>query len=151
MKCKHCDKPIKEFPLPGIANELSPGTYWAHVDRSETTVPIFCDPTRWDSKRAEPSLQYGRPAMPHEFYVDNSKRCPVCKNRVILFVDDTIMSHYRSPSETVCPASGKLYSRSYPLFIYIHAWERHESASEKMRDYLRGVWQSAGHATAVEV
>lgn len=40
----------------------------------------------------------------------------------------------------------------FPLYIYLHqtrAWERHESTTAEMRDYLRAVWRSAGHATAV--
>lgn len=41
---------------------------------------------------------------------------------------------------------------SFPLWIYLHqtrAWERQESTTVELRDYLRAVWRSAGHATAV--
>ena len=38
---------------------------------------------------------------------------------------------------------------SWPLYIYIRAWERQSCGSVELRDYLREVWRSAGHATAV--
>lgn len=50
--------------------------------------------------------------------------------------------HYAEPREPL----------SFPLYIYLHqtrAWGRHGSTTVEMRDYLRAIWQSAGHATAV--
>ncbi len=38
------------------------------------------------------------------------------------------------------------------LWISIRGrWECHRSSSLEIRDYLRGVWRAAGHATAVEI
>lgn len=53
----------------------------------------------------------------------------------------TNRDHYAEPSPS-----------SWPLYIYLHqthAWERHESTTVEVRDYLRGVFRTAGHCTAV--
>lgn len=53
-----------------------------------------------------------------------------------------LMVAYKALSRTV-----------WPLYIYLpqtRAWECHRSSTPAVRDELRAIWRSAGHATAVE-
>lgn len=90
----------------------------------------------------------------------NLKHAKTCATRVsyVVVTDDC-----DGAEDCVCGrvyphrASSKRIRRQHPssfaLYIYLHqtrAWERHESSTAAMRDCLRAIWQSAGHATAVE-
>jgi len=134
MKCKHCIIEIAKI-----------GDRWEHIVKDGVTFHAVGVP---DGHPAEP--RYESVLLKR---VDGAWRVSCMCGWSIYFAPVTEKSHQCAQD------AGYAHLRtheekprtSYPLFIYIHAWERHESTTEKMRDYLRGVWQSAGHATAVEV
>lgn len=77
-----------------------------------------------------------------------TRACPVCKSLVTVREDDNVITTHFAFDE-ICSMSGRIYKMP-TLWIHIRTWERHVCGSLELRDYLRGVWSAAGHATAVE-
>lgn len=135
---KHEETRVESFPQP----EESKGSILRRLhDQAVVGNTVTIDGEEW-VKRED-----GIERVP-ERDAKGLKECPTCKAPVFIRENKRIVAHY-TPKGKRCTANEAIYRDSYPLWIYIRAWERHESTTVEVRDYLRAVWRSAGYATAV--
>lgn len=138
MKCKHCKVPVVSRPMPMVPGQTKPsGVYWCH-DYGGGVLSVYA--IHWPAD--------GHFASPREEPLDDMMTTDDCDGDAFCGCG-RVYPHRASTKRLRRKQQERV---SFPLWIFLHqtrAWERHESTTAELRDYLRAVWRSAGHATAV--